>query len=131
MTKITKTRFALFGLVIAGVTGAAIGLAVTSSHPAGHVQGASVAASPVASPTVLSYHGATGQTALALLQKAATVQVKGTGANAYVTTINGYVASGAKKEFWALYINGKQADVGAGSLVTSDTDQLRWQIATY
>jgi hypothetical protein len=72
------------------------------------------------------------QTALELLKandpKAAT---KGDGANAYVTTINGYTASDTKKEYWALYVNGKMSDVGAGSYVTKDGDQIEWKIATY
>jgi hypothetical protein len=89
---------------------------------------------PAPSPAAgtLSYKGVEGKTALELLKandpKAAT---KGDGANAYVTTINGYTASDTKKEYWALYVNGKMSDVGAGSYVTKDGDQIEWKIATY
>src|SRR5690606_18103794 len=52
----------------------------------------------------VSYQGEEGQTALALLQKHAEVELDGEGEMAFVTTINGYKAK--ENEFWAFYING-------------------------
>ena len=72
-----------------------------------------------------------GSTALDLLKKISKVQMKGEGANAFITSINGRAADDIKKEFWAFYINGKQAEVGAGSYVLKDNDKIEWKLETY
>src|SRR4030043_1015828 len=53
-----------------------------------------------------------GKTALDLTKKVAKVEKKGEGEKAFVTSINGKVANGAKKEFWEFLVNGKSAEVG-------------------
>lgn len=83
-----------------------------------------------AAPTV-TYKGQSGETALALLQKIAKVDMTGTGDNAYVTGINGVNADSAKKQYWEFDINGTSASVGAGSYVTKDTDSITWKLSTY
>lgn len=109
---------------------------------AGSVQSAQTVASPAvsasASPAVsaaaksLNYAGVEGKTALELLKaKDPQAQTKGEGANAFVTTINGYTASDTRKEYWALYVNGKLSEVGAGSYATKTGDQIEWKLATY
>ncbi|MBI3984267.1 DUF4430 domain-containing protein [Candidatus Microgenomates bacterium] len=72
-----------------------------------------------------------GETALAVLQRVATVVTSGEGANAFVTAINGRKADTSKREFWSFYVNGKQAEVGAGSYVLQSNDQIQWRIETY
>ena len=72
-----------------------------------------------------------GATALDLLRKTATIETKGEGANAFVTTINGRAADSSKKEYWAFYIDGKLAEVGAGSYKLKDKDKLKWKLETY
>lgn len=72
-----------------------------------------------------------GKTALELLQSTAQVEMKGEGVNAYVTGIDGKKADDSKKEFWAFYVNGKQAEVGAGSYTLRDGDKILWKIASY
>lgn len=79
-----------------------------------------------------TYQGEDGKTALELLQaKYPETIVSGEGANAFVTSINGYKADDAKHEFWKLIVNGQDAQVGAGSLVTKSSDTIEWQIDTY
>jgi hypothetical protein len=72
-----------------------------------------------------------GKTALELTKGVARVVTKGDGAAAYVTEINGIVASDAKKEYWAFYINGKMAEVGAGSYILKNGDKIEWKIEKY
>jgi len=49
---------------------------------------------------------------------------------AFVTGIGG-VAADPAGEFWALYVNGEMAQVGAGSLVTETGDEITWKLETY
>jgi hypothetical protein len=79
----------------------------------------------------LSYEGKDGSTALALLLEAdPSAAVTGEGENAFVTTIDG-VAANPDNQFWALYVNGEAATVGAGSLETKDGDEITWKLETY
>lgn len=97
--------------------------------------GTRTSVSPQATPsaaTQLHYQGEDGKTALELLKaKDPSAVTKGEGANAFVTTVGGYTASEAKKEFWALYVNDKMSDMGAGSYITKSTDRIVWKIQTY
>ena len=80
----------------------------------------------------LTYEGAAGKTALELLVAAdPTAVVQGEGENAFVTGIDGREAQASGKEFWALYVNGEMAQVGAGSLVTETGDEITWKLETY
>jgi len=72
-----------------------------------------------------------GSTALQALYKTHKIQSKGLGANAFITAIDGRIASDEKREFWAFYVNGKQADVGAGTYVVKNNDTIEWKIETY
>lgn len=72
-----------------------------------------------------------GKTALDLLIKTHRVIMKGEGINAFITSIDGKIASDSKHEFWALYVNGKQAQVGAGSYYLKSKDTILWKIETY
>ncbi|MFJ4107823.1 DUF4430 domain-containing protein [Oerskovia enterophila] len=80
----------------------------------------------------LTYEGVAGKTALELLIVAdPTAVVQGEGENAFVTGIDGREAQDSAKEFWALYVNGEMAQVGAGSLVTETGDEITWKLETY
>ncbi len=72
-----------------------------------------------------------GKTALDLTREKAIIKTKGEGANAYVTEINGIEAQVSKKEYWAFYVNGKMAEVGAGSYKLKEGDKIQWQIEKY
>jgi hypothetical protein len=76
--------------------------------------------------TQLSYHGQAGQNALVLLEKHASVQVKHYSFGDMVTSIDS--TSGTGPKYWTLYINGKEATVGAGSYVTKSTDTVTWKL---
>jgi len=70
-------------------------------------------------------------TALQLLSTTHKVITKGQKENAFVTVIDGRIADSQKKEFWAFYVNGKQAQVGAGSYFVKNIDTIEWKIETY
>lgn len=72
-----------------------------------------------------------GKTALDLLQKTESVKIKGFGQSAFVTAINGIEAKAAEKKYWAFYINGKLAEVGAGSYQLQKGDQIEWKLESY
>jgi Domain of unknown function (DUF4430) len=74
--------------------------------------------------TQISYPGQTGIDALTLLKKHATVQTKHYSFGDIVTAINGATGSGPK--YWTFYINGKEAQVGAGAYTTKQGDTLKW-----
>lgn len=70
-------------------------------------------------------------TALDLIRQKAKVITQGEGQNAFVTEINGKRADNSKKEYWAFYINGKMASVGAGSYQLQNNDKIVWKIEKY
>jgi|SRR3989338_2390348 len=72
-----------------------------------------------------------GKTALELTKEKTNVKTKGEGTNAYVTEINGQEALNSKKEYWAFFVNGKMAEVGAGSYQLKDGDKIEWKIEKY
>src|SRR5690349_21236488 len=72
-----------------------------------------------------------GTTALDLLKKTTKLETKGEGKDAFVTSINGKKANDEKHEFWAFYVNGKQAQVGAGSYILQNNDKITWKIENY
>lgn len=59
------------------------------------------------------------------------LKISGSGANAFIASIDSRVADSKKREFWELVINGKPAEVGAGSYIIQAGDQLQWHINTY
>lgn len=72
-----------------------------------------------------------GSTALQTLSLSHKVAMKGENENAYITAIDGRGASDSGREFWAFYVNGKQAEVGAGSYKVKNNDTIEWRIETY
>ncbi len=76
--------------------------------------------------TSLTYSGQDGKTALELLKHRASVQTKKSSLGEYVVSING--SSGAGKKYWIFYVNGKEAQVGAGAYTTHDSDTIQWRL---
>ena len=76
--------------------------------------------------TQLSYKGQAGQNALTLLKKHATIATKHYSFGDMVTSIDGMKGAGPK--YWTFYVNGKMAEVGAGSYVTKAGDTLMWRL---
>jgi len=76
--------------------------------------------------TQISYRGEQGVDALTLLKQHATVGVKHYSFGDLVTSIDGSAGNGPK--YWTFYINGQEAQVGAGSYKTKDSDTLKWKL---
>lgn len=72
-----------------------------------------------------------GKTALDLLNENSKIILKGKGVNAYIISINGEEALSENREYWAFYINGKMAEVGAGSYKLKSGDKIEWKIEKY
>ncbi len=72
-----------------------------------------------------------GATALEALRQSHAVDMKGSGTKAFIIGIDGRRADDSKHEFWAFYVNGKQAQVGAGSHELKQHDEIVWKIETY
>lgn len=75
--------------------------------------------------------GYIGKTALEATESQVSVVTKGDGENAFVTSINELSADPKKREFWEFDVNGSQAQVGAGSYVIQNHDQIEWKITNY
>lgn len=113
------------------ITGLSVG-GVMWANGANNNSKATQATTTTEQPTTsITYKGQAGVTALALLQKAAKVEMTGTGDMAYVTSINGTAADSAKKQYWEFDINGAAATVGAGSYVSKDDDTITWKLSSY
>jgi len=68
-----------------------------------------------------------GQTALQLLKAKYQVETKEfTGLGEFVTSINGL--SSDDKHFWAFYVNGEMAQVGAGQYRSAEGDHIEWKL---
>lgn len=74
-----------------------------------------------------------GKTALEATREAVNgnIQTNGEGEKAFVTSINGRNADIKKREFWEFLVNGKQAEVGAGTYKIQNGDEIIWKISTY
>lgn len=76
--------------------------------------------------TDVKYDGQNGVDALSLLKKHAQVGVKHYSFGDLVTSINGTQGNGPK--YWTFYVNGKEAQVGASSYVTKNSDKIEWKL---
>lgn len=75
----------------------------------------------------VSYEGVQGQTALTLLKAKYDVNTKTyKGLGEQVISIDGVKPD--SKHFWAFYVNGKLAAVGAGSYKTKRGDNITWKL---
>ncbi|WP_240644182.1 DUF4430 domain-containing protein [Antribacter gilvus] len=116
--------------LLAGCSATTEDTAVEPSVSASADASASSAATDEA--TEWSYAGETGRTALELLLESdPSAEISGEGEMAYVTGIDGRVADQAANEFWALYVDGEMATVGAGALVTEDGQEITWKLETF
>lgn len=78
----------------------------------------------------ITYSGENGKTALELLQKNTKTITSGAGKNAFVTSIND-VKANPSNQYWQVMVNGKSAEVGAGSLITNDDDTITWELTSF
>lgn len=73
-----------------------------------------------------SYDGQDGQTALALLQAKFDVDASDQG---FVNAINDVKPD--DRQFWAFYVDGQQASVGAKDYVTKNGQRIEWKLEGY
>jgi hypothetical protein len=77
--------------------------------------------------TFVRYPGQDGRTALDLLKASHRVETQSFGdMGEFVQAIDGLASDGS--HFWAFYLNGSQATVGAGSYVTKSSDSIEWRL---
>lgn len=93
---------------------------VATGRPPAAVQPATVPT------TYVTYKGADNKTALELLKSQATVTTRQSSFGEYVESIEG-VKGGDNGKFWTFYVNGQQAQVGAGAYETRDEDTIEWK----
>jgi hypothetical protein len=74
----------------------------------------------------ITYQGVTGKTALELLKEQHTVTTKTYSFGEQVESIDGLEGLGPK--YWTFYLNGKMADVGAGSYQSQSSDTIDWKL---
>lgn len=116
-----KTVLIALAVMVLGAGSAAI--AVVSNSPQHKV---GVSYSSQQKLTDIKYNGRNGVDALTLLRKHAVVKVKHYSFGDLVTSINGSEGNGPK--YWTFYVNGKEAQVGAGAYVTKNQDKLEWKL---
>ena len=131
MQKFTKQQIiAAVVAVVLVISAIAAGVYYSESIKTSSPLTLSEVAKPKLVNNTLTYQGKDGVTALTLLQQNATIVTSGTGEMAYVTTIDG-VAANPTNQYWQLFVNGKSASVGAGSLVTKSTDTIKWELSSF
>ena len=78
--------------------------------------------------TYVAYEGVDGKTAAEVLKSFHTVETQEfPGVGEFVSRING-VPEDTSKYFWAFYVNGEMAQVGASQYVTKSTDFVEWKL---
>lgn len=75
----------------------------------------------------VSYDGAEGTTALVTLEGLTEVKTKDSSFGKFVTAING-VEADSKTEYWAFYVNGTPASVGAETYTAKANDKFEWRL---
>ncbi len=75
-----------------------------------------------------TYKGKTGKNALSLLKEKTAIELDKSG---LVISINNRRVDSVKHEYWAFYVNGKQASVGPSDYQTKDNDTIDWKIEKY
>ena len=123
MSQKTKTIAVLGVLVVIGAT--LIGISIANDNAEHNTSGTQT--QQVKTTDVVTYQGEEGKTALAILKASYNVETKTyDGIGEMVTGINGVAPD--SKHFWAFYVNGKQAEVGAGQYQTKAGDKISWKL---
>ncbi len=76
--------------------------------------------------TEISYKGVDGKNALELLDASYEIETQKFDFGQMVLSINGRKAG--SDEFWAFYVNGELAQVGAADYQTKSTDTISWKL---
>jgi hypothetical protein len=75
----------------------------------------------------VSYEGVAGETALTTLRNLTSVQTQASSYGEFVTSINSLTAN-SSTQFWAFYVNGQAAAVGAGTYTAVQGDKIEWKL---
>ena len=81
---------------------------------------------PVIAADYVKYSGQDGKNAFELLQETANIEFKKYDFGVFVESIDGVKPD--TKHFWKLYVNGKEAQVGADSIATKNGDTIEWKL---
>ena len=81
---------------------------------------------PQVSADYVIYYGMDGKNAFQLLQETANIEFKKYDFGVFVESI-GSIKPDAK-HFWKLYVNGKESQVGADSVMTKNGDTIEWRL---
>jgi hypothetical protein len=120
------TLVAVILLLVASVYGF---FTIPSNYPS--VKTKVVASAPlsvVPLKNYFSYKGSNGVDAMVLLRRYASVNQDHSG---MISGINGRIADTSKHEYWAFWVNGTLAQVGAADYKTKNTDVIAWKIEHY
>ena len=79
--------------------------------------------------TVL-YNGVAGEDALTTLRASASVETEESEFGEFVSAIEG-VAADSSSEYWAFYVNGELASVGADSYIAQEGDTVEWKLESF
>jgi len=77
--------------------------------------------------TQVNYVGVAGESALDTLRGHFDIKTNSFDFGEFVTAINDVEATDGEN-FWALYINGQQASVGADSYIAEEGDAIEWRL---
>ncbi len=122
VAQVLKSKTIIIAALVV-VIGAGAGIGVYEQDQSGHVKTVTNSQHQL---TRISYSGKNGVNAFSLLQKYAKVQSKHYSFGEFVTSINGEAGNGPK--YWTLYVNGKQATVGASAYITKNSDTVTWKL---
>ena len=109
-------------LVVVGIIIAAV-LIDSKPEPVGNLPGPTCPRYMVDGVDTITYDGVSGETALATLQSLCEVTLHPS-YDGFVTAIAGAEADDAY--FWAFYVNGEMAVVGAGEYQQREGDEVKW-----
>lgn len=86
-----------------------------------------VSATATATPkaTTITYNGVEGKTALEQLKNTHTIETKTYSFGDAVESIDGLAADSG--HYWAFYVNGQYASVGAGDYTMKASDTIEWK----
>ena len=77
---------------------------------------------------LFNFYADENKTALDILKSGHTIETKTfSGVGEYVTSIDGKTEDSGKN-FWALYVNGTQSQVGASDYHPKDKDKIEWKL---
>lgn len=76
--------------------------------------------------SAIAYQGRQGASALQLLKEKYRVETQSYPTGEFVKSINGVTPDAT--HFWALYVDGKQATVGASQYITKNGENIEWKL---